>query len=86
MQQVHRGSVSSDCQHERSAHVCCLCASTKESQDAVCGCAGHVMVVDGAAWMWREQAVSREQVSTVSRGIEARSRQIGTAAAPRSKM
>ena len=42
------------------------------------------MVVDGAAWMWREQAVSREQVTKVSHAIEATSRQVGTAT--RSKM
>lgn len=47
-------------------------------------CAGHVMVVDGAAWMWREQVVSRGQVTGVSRAVEAKSRQVGTAT--RSKM
>lgn len=37
------------------------------------------MVVDGAAWMWKEQLVSREQVSSVSRAVEQKSRKVGTA-------
>lgn len=41
--------------------------------------AGHVMVVDGGAWLWREPMVQRGAVSTVSRSVESTSRQVGTA-------
>ena len=37
------------------------------------------MVVDGAAWMWREPLIPREAVSKASRGIESSSRAVGTA-------
>ena len=47
---------------------------------------GDTLVVDGAAWMWKPQLVPREAVSKVSRGVESKSRAVGTAAAPRSKM
>lgn len=40
---------------------------------------GHVMVVDGASWMWKPAYVPRETVSSVSRGVEKTSRQVGTA-------
>jgi hypothetical protein len=43
------------------------------------GDAGHVMVVDGAAWLWSPQLVPRDQVTAVSRGVEAKSRKVGTA-------
>jgi hypothetical protein len=43
------------------------------------GDAGHVMVVDGAAWLWRPRLVPRDQVTAVSRGVEAKSRKVGTA-------
>ena len=35
------------------------------------------MVVDGAAWMWKQPVVPREMVSKASRGIEAKSRAVG---------
>lgn len=41
--------------------------------------AGHVMVVDGGAWLWREPLVDRSAVSKVSRAVETNSRQVGTA-------
>lgn len=45
------------------------------------------MVVDGAAWLHRPQLVPRHMVSKVSRGVEGKSRKIGTAAdAVRSKL
>ncbi|KAG1676064.1 hypothetical protein FOA52_014929 [Chlamydomonas sp. UWO 241] len=51
---------------------------------------GDTLVVDGANWMWRPQVVPRNAVSKVSRGVEASSRAIGTAAssstAARSKL
>ena len=37
------------------------------------------MVVDGAAWMWREPVIPRSAVSKASRGAESQSRSIGTA-------
>lgn len=42
--------------------------------------AGHVMVVDGGAWLWREPMVARSAVSKVSRSVESNSRSVGTAA------
>lgn len=39
------------------------------------------MVVDGAAWMWRQPVVSRQMVSKASRGIEAKSRAVGVSGA-----
>ena len=39
--------------------------------------AGHVLVVDGANWMWRPKSIPREFVSTASRGVESTSRQVG---------
>lgn len=42
-------------------------------------CAGHVLVVDGAAWMWREPALPRSAVTKASRGVESKSRTVGTA-------
>ena len=39
--------------------------------------AGHTLVVDGGAWLWRAPAVPRELVSKASRGIEASSRTMG---------
>lgn len=38
---------------------------------------GHVMVVDGAAWMWRKPLLPRAQVLKASRGVEKESRSIG---------
>lgn len=46
---------------------------------------GHTMVVDGGAWLYQPQLVPREMVSQVSRGVEAKSRKVGTAAG-RSKL
>ncbi|EFJ42344.1 hypothetical protein VOLCADRAFT_67136 [Volvox carteri f. nagariensis] len=40
---------------------------------------GDVLVVDGAAWMWRPQLVERRAVSRASRGVEGRSRAVGLA-------
>eukprot|EP00884_Botryococcus_braunii_P009253 jgi/Botrbrau1/18329/Bobra.0179s0056.1 len=40
---------------------------------------GHVLVVDGAAWIYRPTWIARESVSRVSRGVEGRSRSTGTA-------
>jgi 2,4-dienoyl-CoA reductase [(3E)-enoyl-CoA-producing], peroxisomal len=37
------------------------------------------MVVDGAAWMWREPILPREAVPKASRGVESQSRGVGTA-------
>jgi peroxisomal 2,4-dienoyl-CoA reductase len=42
---------------------------------------GDTLVVDGANWMWKPQVVPRSAVSQVSRGVEAKSRDVGTAAA-----
>eukprot|EP00892_Ulva_mutabilis_P006839 jgi/Ulvmu1/4527/UM002_0253.1 len=39
---------------------------------------GHVMVVDGAAWLWRTPVVDRSAVSKVSRSVESNSRKVGT--------
>lgn len=48
---------------------------------------GETLVVDGAAWLHRPQLVPRDMVSKVSRGVEGKSRKIGTAAdAARSKL
>ncbi|BDA49426.1 Peroxisomal 2,4-dienoyl-CoA reductase [Coccomyxa sp. Obi] len=48
---------------------------------------GDTLVVDGAAWMWRQPVVSREMVSKASRGVEAKSRAVGlSAAGQRSKL
>ena len=48
---------------------------------------GDTLVVDGAAWIYRPQLVPREMVTQLSRGIEAKSRKVGTAAgATRSKL
>lgn len=48
---------------------------------------GDTLVVDGAAWIYRPQLVPREMVTQLSRGIEAKSRKVGTAAAAtRSKL
>ncbi|GLC46088.1 hypothetical protein PLESTB_001034000 [Pleodorina starrii] len=41
---------------------------------------GDVLVVDGAAWMWKPKLVERRQVSRASRGIEGKSRAVGLAA------
>lgn len=41
---------------------------------------GETLVVDGAAWLHRPQLVPRNMVSQVSRGVEGKSRKIGTAA------
>ena len=49
-------------------------------------CTGDTLVVDGAAWMWREPAVPRKMVSKASRGVEAKSRALGVAPAQRSKL
>ena len=49
-------------------------------------CAGDTLVVDGAAWMWREPVVPRKMVSKASRGVEAKSRSLGVAPAQRSKL
>lgn len=38
---------------------------------------GHTLVVDGAAWMYRDPVVPREMVTRVSRGVEKQSRQVG---------
>lgn len=38
---------------------------------------GHVMVVDGAAWMWRKPLLPRTQVLKASRGVEKQSRSVG---------
>ena len=43
--------------------------------------AGHTLVVDGGEWMWRPQIVPRDEVKKASKGIEAKSRGVGTAAA-----
>jgi 2,4-dienoyl-CoA reductase [(3E)-enoyl-CoA-producing], peroxisomal len=40
---------------------------------------GHVLVVDGAAWMWKAPLVPRAAVAKVSRSIEKSSREVGTA-------
>eukprot|EP00775_Hariotina_reticulata_P002430 gene2430-2734_t len=40
---------------------------------------GETLVVDGGAWLHRPQLVPRDMVSRVSRGVEKKSRQIGTA-------
>ncbi|KAK9804870.1 hypothetical protein WJX72_009287 [[Myrmecia] bisecta] len=40
---------------------------------------GDTLVVDGAAWLWREQQVPRSMVSKASRGVESKSRAIGLA-------
>lgn len=40
---------------------------------------GHVLVVDGAEWMYRKPLVPREIVSGVSRGVEGKSRAVGIA-------
>lgn len=37
------------------------------------------MVVDGAAWMYQPQLVPRDMVTQLSRGVEAKSRKVGTA-------
>ncbi len=42
---------------------------------------GDVLVVDGAAWMWRPPMMPREAVAAASRGIEGSSRKVGVAAA-----
>ncbi|CAL5224536.1 g7235 [Coccomyxa viridis] len=47
---------------------------------------GDTLVMDGAAWMWREPAVPRKMVSKASRGVEAKSRILGVAPAQRSKL
>lgn len=48
---------------------------------------GETLVVDGAAWLHRPQLVPRNMVSKVSRGVEGKSRKIGTASdAVRSKL
>ncbi|CAL8464691.1 g4226 [Coccomyxa elongata] len=48
---------------------------------------GDTLVVDGAAWMWRQPVVSRGMVSKASRGVEAKSRAVGlSAAGQRSKL
>ena len=49
-------------------------------------CAGDTLVVDGAAWMWREPVVLRKMVSKASRGVEAKSRSLGVAPAQRSNL
>jgi peroxisomal 2,4-dienoyl-CoA reductase len=40
---------------------------------------GHVLVVDGAAWIYRPTFIPREMVSKVSRGVEGKSRATGVA-------
>jgi peroxisomal 2,4-dienoyl-CoA reductase len=45
---------------------------------------GDTLVVDGANRMWKPAVVPRSVVSKVSRGVEAKSRAVGTAA--RSKL
>ena len=48
---------------------------------------GDTLVVDGANWMWKPAIVPRSAVSKVSRGVEAQSRAVGTAAGrPQSKV
>jgi peroxisomal 2,4-dienoyl-CoA reductase len=41
---------------------------------------GETLVVDGAAWLHRPQLVPRHMVSALSRKVESKSRQVGTAA------
>lgn len=48
--------------------------------------AGDTLVVDGAAWMWREPVVPRKMVSKASRGVETKSRSLGVAPALRSNL
>jgi len=38
---------------------------------------GHVLVVDGGNWMWRPNVIPREMVTSASRGVESKSRQVG---------
>jgi hypothetical protein len=65
-QQVHSCSAT-----EQSA-ACCV--------DMLCRfVTGDTLVVDGGAWLHRPQLVPRDMVSMVSRGVEKKSRQIGTA-------
>ncbi len=47
---------------------------------------GHTMVVDGAAWMWKPAVLPRQAVNQTSRSVEGKSRSVGTAEAPRSKL
>ena len=59
---------------------------SRHEQTPVAVCAGDTLVVDGAAWMWREPAVPRKMVSKASRGVEAKSRALGVAPSQRSKL
>ena len=59
---------------------------SRDEQTPMAVCAGDTLVVDGAAWMWREPAVPRKMVSKASRGVEAKSRALGVAPSQRSKL
>ena len=41
---------------------------------------GHVLVVDGAQWMYRRPLIPREAVGAAARAVEQKSRKIGVAA------
>lgn len=38
---------------------------------------GHVLVVDGAAWIWRDPGIPKDKVIELSRGVEGKSRKVG---------
>mmetsp|Transcript_23209 Transcript_23209/g.64450 ORF Transcript_23209/g.64450 Transcript_23209/m.64450 type:complete len:293 (+) Transcript_23209:117-995(+) len=40
---------------------------------------GETLVVDGAAWMWKPPVAPREVITQLSRGVESKSRGVGTA-------
>ena len=62
------------------------CCSALPSDLAVTACPGDTLVVDGAAWMWKQPPVPRKAVSRASRGVEAKSRSITTGQHLRSKL
>jgi len=47
---------------------------------------GETVVVDGGHWLYKPPMVPRDMVSQLSRGVEAKSRAVGGATAPRSKL
>ena len=56
---------------------CCLYLSS----EAATFITGDTLIVDGGNWLWKPQVVPRSAVSQVSRGVEEKSRKVGTAVA-----
>lgn len=54
---------------------CCVYLSS----EAATFITGDTLIVDGGNWLWKPQIVPRSVVSSVSRGVEAKSRKVGTA-------